>query len=199
MSRFLLIRHATTAAMKDTLCGRQPGFDLSEIGRAEAGALAKALSDIRLDALVASPQTRAQQTATAIGESKSIRVQTSEQFNEVDYGAWTGSRFSDLDQDPGWSTFNSLRSIRRAPGGESLRDVQYRAVSGVHELQAQLPSQTVAIVTHADVIRAILTYLLGVPLDLYLRIDIHPASISAFEIGTGMPRIQAINARSILG
>ncbi len=197
MSRFLLIRHAATTAMKDILYGRQPGFDLSEIGRAEAGALAKALSDIRLDALVTSPQTRAQQTAMTIGESKSIPVQTWEQFNEVDYGAWTGSRFSDLDRDPDWRTFNSLRSIKRAPGGESLRDVQYRAVTGIQELQAQLPFQTVAIVTHADVIRAILTYLLGIPLDLYLRIDIDPASISAFELGTGIPTVQAINARHI--
>ncbi|MGH9693124.1 MAG: histidine phosphatase family protein, partial [Bryobacteraceae bacterium] len=98
---------------------------------------------------------------------------------------------------PGWTTFNSLRSIRRAPGGESLRDVQYRAVTGVHELQAQLPSQTVAIVTHADVIRAVLTYLLGIPLDLYLRIDIDPASVSTFELGTEAPRVQGINARYV--
>jgi probable phosphoglycerate mutase len=197
MSRFLLIRHATTTAMKETLYGRRAGYDLSEAGQMEAAALAKGLANIRLDALISSPQARAQQTATAIKESKDLRVQTLEQFDEVDYGEWTGARFSDLNRDPAWIAFNSIRSINRAPGGESLRDVQYRAVTGIQELQAQLPSQTVAIVTHADVVRAILAYLLGIPLDLYRRIDIDPASISAIELGTGMPRIQGINARRI--
>lgn len=197
MSRFLLIRHATTTAMKETLYGRRAGYDLSEAGQMEAAALAKGLANIRLDALISSPQARAQQTATAIKESKDLRVQTLEQFDEVDYGEWTGARFSDLNRDPAWIAFNSLRSINRAPGGESLRDVQYRAATGIQELQAQLPSQTVAIVTHADVVRAILTYLLGIPLDLYRRIDIDPASISAIELGTGMPRIQGINTRRI--
>jgi probable phosphoglycerate mutase len=197
MSRFLLIRHATTTAMKDVLYGRRAGYDLSEAGRAEASALAKALADIRLDMLIASPQARAQQTAAAISESKNIRVQTLEQFDEVDYGAWTGERFSDLNRDAAWIAFNSLRSISRAPEGESLRDVQYRAVTGVQELQARFPSQTVAIVTHADVVRAILTHLLGVPLDLCRRIDIDPASISAFELGSGGPAVQTVNAKYI--
>jgi probable phosphoglycerate mutase len=58
------------------------------------------------------------------------------------------------------------------PGGESMRQVQQRTVNALAELQHAHRCGTVVVVTHGDVIRAALLYALGMPLDLYARIEV---------------------------
>jgi broad specificity phosphatase PhoE len=197
MTRFLLIRHGSTALMSEVLCGRMPGVGLNAAGEKEATLLAEGLSGTKLDLLIASPQTRARETAAPIQNKRDGAVQIREAFDEVDFGAWTGRSFSELAQDPSWLRFNSLRSFERPPGGESLRDVQYRAMKGIDDLSREFRSGTIAIVTHADVIRAIVTLLLGIALDMFLRIRVDPASVTGFELGAGTPSILCINADGI--
>jgi broad specificity phosphatase PhoE len=56
------------------------------------------------------------------------------------------------------------------------------------------PNETVAVFSHADVIKAALMLYLGVPLDSHLRFEISPASVSVLELAEWGPRVVSINA-----
>jgi probable phosphoglycerate mutase len=60
--------------------------------------------------------------------------------------------------------------------------VQTRIVRAIERLRAAHPGRTVVLVSHGDVIRAAMAYFLGVPLDLFQRIEIRPASISRVRL-----------------
>jgi broad specificity phosphatase PhoE len=77
--------------------------------------------------------------------------------------------------------FNSARSLTRAERGELMLDVQHRAVTALFDLRTQYPFGTVAIVTHGDVIRSILLFALGMPIDFDHRIEIWPARVTLLD------------------
>ena len=103
-------------------------------------------------------------------------------FNEVDFGDWTGKSFEELEHDQRWRRFNSQRGVAKipngVPGGELFLDVQARVVAELNRLTEQHSEQNVAIVSHADVIKAAVGYVAGTPIDLLQRFEISPASVS---------------------
>jgi probable phosphoglycerate mutase len=98
---------------------------------------------------------------------------------------------AELDNIPEWQQWNSFRSGSAAPGGESMVAVQARVVARVSELRTR--HSFVAIFTHADIIRAVLAHFLGVHLDLFLRIEIDPASVSWIELHEAAVRVRLVN------
>ncbi|MCA1660546.1 MAG: histidine phosphatase family protein, partial [Verrucomicrobiaceae bacterium] len=99
--------------------------------------------------------------------------------------------FQELQEITGWSDFNVFRSCTAAPGGESMLQVQVRVLRKLHELRKQ--HQFVAIFSHGDVIRAIAALVLGMPLDLFLRIEIEPASTTLIEMSENFARVRFLN------
>jgi probable phosphoglycerate mutase len=74
-----------------------------------------------------------------------------------------------------------------------MRGVQTRAVNAVEHLVSAHPRETVAIVSHADIIKMVLAHYLGMHLDEFQRIVITPASISALSLGFGRPYVGTMN------
>lgn len=193
MTRFLLIRHALTDATESTLIGRSPGIHLSQRGIMQANQLAPLVRRFRPDIVLTSPRERAVETANRVAEACHLKVDVDSSFDECDFGRWTGMTFATLAGDPEWKAYNSRRSFSAAPGGESLHDVQYRAIRRLNQLSQQQAGKSVAVVTHADVIRSVLTYVVGVPLDLFLRFNISPASLTIVSLGADYPVVEGIN------
>ena len=193
MTRFLLIRHALTDATESTLIGRLPGIQLSQRGIMQANQLAPLVRRFQPDIVLSSPRERALETANRLAEACNVKVDIEPSFDECDFGRWTGMTFAALGDDPEWKAYNSRRSFSAAPGGESLHDVQYRAIRCLNQLSQQHVRKTVALVTHADVIRSVLTYAVGVPLDLFLRFNISPASLTIISLGTDYPVVDGVN------
>ena len=115
-------------------------------------------------------------------------------LNELDVGDWMGMRFDELHHRREWLEYNQHRSTNSPPGGESLLAVQARAWQSVSKIVARRPGEQVAVVTHADVIRALLMLLLGVSLDHLLRMEIAPASVSDISIDSGEILVHGFNA-----
>jgi broad specificity phosphatase PhoE len=193
MTRFLLVRHALTAATNSTLIGRLPGFSLSPRGVEQAAHVAAYVRRFQAEMVLSSPLERAAETAIHIAQACGVKVETDRSFHECDFGRWTGMTFSALALDPDWKLYNARRSFSSAPGGESLQDVQYRAIRRLNQLDREHSGKTVAVVTHADVIRSILTYVAGVPIDLYIRFAIDPASVSIVGFGGDYPVLEGVN------
>lgn len=181
MTQLLLIRHGQTDWVGDRLAGLTPGIALNAAGRAEATALAARLTDTPITALYSSPLDRTRETAAYIGLTRGLEVRALPGVGEVDFGEWTGRKLSDLRKEPLWRTVMGQPSAMRFPGGERLRDAQARAVAAVESVCATHPDETVAVVSHADVIKAIVAHHAGMHFDLFQRITISTASVSVLQ------------------
>lgn len=194
MTRFLLIRHATTDAVGQRFSGRLPGVPLNATGQQQAQQLAARLAALPLHAVYTSPLERATQTAAPLAATHHLTPVVDEAFMELDLGKWTNQPFPALHDDPQFHLFNAFRSGTRIPGGELMLEAQTRIVAGLQRLAGQHPQQTVAVVSHSDLIKAAVAYYAGIPLDLFQRLEISPASVSALEIYAETARLTALNS-----
>lgn len=188
-----LVRHATQDKIGDTLCGRMPGISLNAEGRRQVERLGDRLARKSIAAVYSSPLERARETAEPIAARCGVRCQIVDELNEIDFGGWTGRRFGELDADPAWQAWNAARSVNRPPGGESMLEAQSRVCKALDGLRHHHRDEAVAVVSHADVIRAIVAHHLGLSIDLVTRFDIDPASISTLVEGDWGSKIGCLN------
>lgn len=193
----LLIRHGETDAVGHLIAGRAPGWPLNATGEAQVTALARQLASVPLTAVVSSPLERTVQTAAAIASIHRLPVERDAAFLEFNFGRWEGLAFDVLHADPDWQQFNRVRSIIAAPGGESMLDVQQRAVRGLKRLCDRFPDGVVALVSHGDVIRALVLHVLGVPLDFMHRLEVAPARLSVVQFIADVPTVRQVNGDSV--
>lgn len=199
MTLVLLVRHGLTAGTGTVLTGRTPGIPLDDRGREQAAALAARLAAVPLDAIVTSPLERCRQTADAIASARNghpLAVQEDERLAEVGYGDWTGKPLKRLAKDPLWRVVQAHPSGARFPGedGESMPDVQHRAVGAVREWNARLGrGATYLICSHGDVIKSLIADSLGMHLDLFQRIQVDPCSLTAIRYTPFRPFLLRMN------
>jgi probable phosphoglycerate mutase len=195
MTTVLLVRHATCDPVGKSIAGRAEGVHLNAEGEQQARRVAARLREVPVAAIYSSPLERARETAEHIARGRDLRVESFDAVAEIDFGEWTGCALEALAALPAWRRFNSFRSGTRIPGGELIAEVQARAVAGLASLRDRHPDGTVAVVSHADVIKAALAYYLGTPLDLMQRLEVAPASVSAVALDAEGVRILALNDR----
>jgi probable phosphoglycerate mutase len=193
MTTFLLIRHGMTDAVGSTLVGTAPGVHLNAAGRAQAEALVTRLAGVSLSAIVSSPLERARETAAPLAARFGMRVEAASGLIEVDVGEWTGASMAALGGIGEWRRFNTFRSFTRPPGGESMLGVQQRAVAVLLALREQFPAGTIVVVSHGDVIRAVLQYALGIPMDAFHRLEISPGRISVLDLSDEAAIVRQVN------
>jgi len=191
---FHLVRHAEHGLLGRVLAGRMPGVSLSGRGQEQAQALAKFFSAHTIAAVISSPLDRAQQTAAPIAGALGLAVTTDAALNEIDFGAWTGMTFAALHDRAEWTAWNNFRGTAATPGGETMLQALSRALATLVCLRCAHPDGEVVLVSHQDVLRAILAHCLGMPLDLLHRIELAPASRSVLQFfENGDMRVYGVN------
>jgi len=189
----LAVRHALNDWVGDKLAGWTPDVHLNDKGRAQAQALAGRLADKPITAIYSSPLERAVETAQIIADPHNIEVQIREGVGEVRYGEWTGQSLKELAKEDAWRVVQFYPSGARFPGGEAIREMQARAVADLDAIVAAHPSETVVVVSHADVIKAALAHYAGLHLDLFQRLVVSPASLSMVAFTPMGPRLISLN------
>jgi probable phosphomutase (TIGR03848 family) len=191
----LLVRHGHTATTGTLLPGRAPGLALSDAGHAEAQRTAELIADgTKIDAVYTSSLERARQTAAPIAAATGLRAKVDRGLIECDFGAWTGERLATLMKKPEWATVQRAPSTFRFPGGESFAEMQHRIVSTIDRLRALHRGGTIVCVSHADPIKAAIAHAIGTHLDLFQRIVVSPASVSALAFLASGPVVLAVNS-----
>jgi probable phosphomutase (TIGR03848 family) len=193
MTRFLLIRHALTDAIGVSIAGRARGVALNNEGRKQAEALAHRVASLKPVALYTSPLERTRETIAPLAKQLGLIPHLRAAFIEVDFGDWTGKTFAELREIDAWHRFNRARSRSRPPGGETMLEVQARAVAGIELLLERHPQGTIGVMSHGDVIRALVLYYTGAPVDLYQRIDVAPASVTVLDLDAESARVIRMN------
>jgi broad specificity phosphatase PhoE len=196
MTLVWLVRHGMTDAVGHRLSGRLPGFPLSQYGRAQVARLSERLGRARLAAVYTSPLERALETARAIALRHELRPIIRPALTDIDFGAWNGLSYLELETVPAWRTFNAYRSGVRPPGGEHVSEVQMRMVSELECLRQEHPSDCIAIVSHADPLRTAIGFYLGVTIDLQHRLAVDPASLTLLELNSEGARLRLLNDTS---
>lgn len=191
----LLVRHGLTPTTGIKLPGRARGLHLSDAGRRQAEAAAARIGRIpKLAAVYSSPVERARETAAPIARARHLSLRIERGLAEIDIGEWTGLSLKQARRRPEWETVQRHPSGFRFPGGESFPEMQARLASTLGRLVARHPGQIIVAVSHADPIRAAVAQALGTPLDLFQRIIIAPASITAVAYRRGGPAVLTVNS-----
>jgi probable phosphomutase (TIGR03848 family) len=197
----LLVRHGLTATTGQVLTGWTPGVGLDDRGRAQARALGARIAPVALDAVVTSPLDRCRETVAELiaarnGHHGPAAPVVDDRVGECRYGDWTGKPLAELAKDPLWPVVQAHPSAVRFPGaeGESMLDMQHRAVSAIREWNERLGKDAIYLVcSHGDVIKAIVADSLGLHLDQCQRIIADPCSLTVINYTPMRPFLLRLN------
>ncbi|HET8747658.1 MAG TPA: histidine phosphatase family protein [Ramlibacter sp.] len=191
---FSIVRHAAHDWLGRGFAGRQPDVSLNAQGREEAGALVRRLQGVPLDAIYCSPQPRTQQTAAPLAAQRGLEIRVEAAFDEVDLGEWQGRTFDEVRDQEAWKHWLAHRGSAQPPGGEPFAEVARRASAGLRRLAELHPQQHVLVVSHGDVIKAMVATVLGLSLDNLESFDIAPCSISVIAMGREWAQVRLLNS-----
>ena len=195
MTILLLIRHAENDYVKTgRLAGRLAGIHLNETGRQQAQAVADKLTGAPVKAVYSSPLERAIETATPIAEALNLEVTLRPNLVEMDFGEWQNKKLKGLSRLKAWKVVQGAPARMRFPQGESFAEAQHRICQELDLLARQHdPKDMIICVSHSDPIKLAVAYYLGLPLDLFQRLTVSPASITALAIGEMGSQLLALN------
>lgn len=191
----LLVRHAAHSDLGRVLSGRTGDAPLSAEGQKQSRRLAERLGAEPIEQVQTSPVRRARETAQAIAALRGCAVEQAEPLNEIDFGDWSGRTFLDLEHDQRWRNWNARRAEATPPGGEAMIDVQERVIAHLRQIALAASDMVIAMVSHADVIRAAVAGVLGLSLDRILSFDVDPASVTRIAAGPWGERLLSLNER----
>jgi probable phosphoglycerate mutase len=204
--RLVLIRHAHSEAnAAGGLSGRLPNVHLSEKGIKQSEDLALRLGNFPVASLRISPMERCFETIApwinsfVLPNNPKFEPTIDQELTEVDYGTWSGKKLVALSKNKLWKVVQESPSRMYFPAGEGIAQMQSRAMKSVHDTVSTKTKGSAVIVSHGDVIKAIVASALGVHLDEFQRIVIDPASISILDYSTTKPRVLLLNdSRSVI-
>jgi len=189
MSRIFLLRHAhSTANARGILAGRMEGISLSPKGKKQQQELLERLVESEFQQVISSPMQRCLETINGFKDSPEVVSE----FQEVDYGDWTGKKMSSLARNKAWREIHKHPASVRFPNGETLPEVQTRALLGLDKYISN-KAKNVLVSTHADVVKVILLHALGSHLNNIDKISVDNASFSIIEINGNDYRVLTVN------
>ncbi|MBN1429255.1 MAG: MSMEG_4193 family putative phosphomutase [Anaerolineae bacterium] len=197
MTQILLVRHAENDYVQSgRLAGWTPGVHLNDRGKWQAEALGRRLAAAKLQRVYSSPLERAIETAHSImTHHPDLELHIEEGIGEVRYGQWTGQSLKKLARTRLWQVVQHYPSRARFPDGESIREMQVRSVGAMEQIVDRHPDGAVVVISHADVIKVVVAHYAGMPIDVFQRLTIAPASISIIgfhQIGVSIIRLNDV-------
>lgn len=169
-------RHGQTEWNVDwRICGRTD-VELTEVGRAQAQAMAQQAKEAGIELILASPLKRAQDTAKAAAEACGAPILTDERLIEMNYGSFEGKSGND----PEFAAARRQFGVR-FPGGESLLDVAARVYPLLDEVRRTYAGKKVLLVCHGGVCRVLRTYFTGMTNDEMMGYYAANAALMRYE------------------
>lgn len=197
--RLFVVRHGETPFNREMRYLGTADEPLSPAGLEQAERLASSLGPLPLQAVYASPLSRASETGRRIAEARQVDLRLEPRLREQAFGEWEGlTRAEVLDRDRdrllGWEADLGLAP----PGGESLLTVQERTLDLVDELARAHPGEWIALVSHVGPIKALLCAALDAPLATARRMFLDPGTVTVLDWGRH-PVVRLFNAHGHLG
>ena len=193
MVTVFLLRHGETAWNKQGRVMGRTQVPLDADGFKQIKKIASLVATLELDGIYTSPLRRAVQTARVVAQETNLPIRKSEGLNEIAFGGWAGRHFDDLIDEELYRRFIKSPANTVLPGGETISDVQRRGLSVINEAAQQVPGGRFLFVSHGDVIRAILSHYMKLPLNEYRRLRVDNGSLSALQTDKRWAEIKYVN------
>ncbi len=181
--RLFAVRHGETDWSRERRFAGGRDVPLTDAGRVQCEAVAKALAGSAVAAVYTSPLERARTSAEVIAKPHRLAVTVEPAFREMAFGEWEGltrdeaaARFPEQ-----MTAWGATPHLAVPPGGEALTDVAARVAEGVRELIVLHEGETVVLVSHAIVMRLIVLAALGLGAERLWTVDASPAGITEIE------------------
>jgi phosphoserine phosphatase len=182
--KVILVRHGQTELNAGGIYRGKLDVPQSAHGLVESEALGRALSGTKLDRIVSSPLSRAVATARVIASyHPNVDVEKAQEFVDMDFGEWQGLTIPEVKQHfpEAYQRWVRRPEIAEIPGGEKLRDVCARALSGLKRIGSAHPEGTVVVVSHGVVNKVLLCILLGATIAAFWNVKQDTGAINIFE------------------
>lgn len=156
MSEILFIRHAETD-MAGTFCGRSDP-EVNARGREQICELIDRLRHESIDIVYTSDLRRASTTASAIAAAFGVKCHVRVALREINFGTWEGLSWKEIEQRDAVYARRWIAEypMLQAPNGEAFSDFERRVLKEVEFLSTEAMKQSIAVVTHAGVLRTVL-------------------------------------------
>ncbi len=198
-----LLRHGETPhTIEKRFSGTRFDPPLSERGQGQARAAAKHIASIGgVDVIVASPLTRARQTAQAVADELGLEVSIDDDLRECDFGDWDGLTFTEAQAQGGAALSNWLGNPEIAPpGGESMVQLAARVAAAQQRILSANAGKDVLVVAHVGSIKMLIREALSASISVIHRLQLSPAALCTVRwYADGNSAMHAFNETSYLG
>ncbi|CAE6701893.1 MAG: histidine phosphatase family protein [Nitrospira sp.] len=199
MPTLLLIRHGETDWNRSgRVMGDQP-IPLNYTGEQQARACADMLAQTPIAGIFTSPVLRAVQTADILSQAQATRPQHLAGLREIGVGDWINRYWQDFAEETAKRNWYTQPDQARPIGGETLREVQKRAVTAVEQVLQTAHEATYLLVSHGDVIRALLAHYLRLNLTALRHARIDHAGVSGLKLADDIAHLLFLNHRPGVG
>jgi alpha-ribazole phosphatase/probable phosphoglycerate mutase len=194
-TRLLLVRHAEPQAQARGRCYGTLDIGLSDEGHRQADRLARSLAQVGLTAVYTSPRRRSLQTAGALGRVHGLVPIVDERLSEIDFGDFEGRTYEEIEREhPSlFRRWMETPTEVEFPNGESYERFKARALLALASILEHHRRDTVAVVSHGGIARAILADCLSIPNAGIFRIDQSYGAISIVDWIDGVPIVRLLN------
>ena len=196
MTKILLIRHGHVEGIEPERFRGRADLPLTSRGMAEARATAgRVASGWKPVKVYTSPLARCVATGAAIAEACGAASAIIDDLVDMDYGAWQWKTGQEAEaEDPRlYAAWRMSPHLVRFPSGESLQDLAARTADVLRLALARHPADTIVLVGHDSVNRALLLQLLDQPLSCYWRLVQTPCCINEIDVADGWAQVRRIN------
>jgi phosphoserine phosphatase len=197
LTKILLTRHGHVEGITpERFRGRQE-LALTALGRAQAQAIAHRIANTwKPSHIYTSPLRRCMDTGAAIARACGLEASEARaDLNDIDYGRWQFKTYADAKADDAalFAAWFATPQLVRFPGGESLQDLAARIADALRFVLARHANDTIVIVGHDSVNRALLLQLLDLPLSAYWRFEQSPCCLNEIDVEGGEVSVRRIN------
>jgi probable phosphoglycerate mutase len=195
-TKVLLVRHGDVPGISPERFRGRTDIELTDRGVAEAHKTADWIARFwQPTAVYTSPLKRCIDTSTAIAKKCEVGVEILPALIDLNYGEWQ------------WQTHEAIAALlpelyhrwrttphlMRFPKGESMQELVARAADALRFVIEQHPGETVVLVTHESVNRALLLQVLEQPLSAYWRLAQDPCAINEIAVASNRVAVIRVN------
>jgi broad specificity phosphatase PhoE len=189
-----MIRHGRTDWNdRRRIMGREQ-VPLNAAGREMVEAVAGHLSGEGIAAVYTGTLARTRESAGILASAWGAELIEEPRLDESGYEKWVGMTYYELTGDRDFELYTKRPTESRFSEGENMAGIQERALAAVDRIASERRGVKTALVSHADVIKPVITHYLGMDLDTMHRLAVANASVTVLDLGyPGSPRIRYMN------
>jgi probable phosphoglycerate mutase len=196
VGRLLLVRHGHVPGIEPATFRGRTDIQLTERGVLEARSTAQWISKRWRPTIVyTSPRRRCIDTGGAIATRCAVNTQVLPYLDDLDYGEWQSKTHDAVaaEYPAMYHRWRTTPQFVRFPNGESLQELLARAADALRVALDRHPTQTIVMVGHDSLNRALLMHVLDQPLSAYWKLVQAPCAINEISLTPDRAVVASIN------